>query len=196
MSILNRLSSLLGSSARQQPQAQALPPIHRGDHVCIGEWKGMPIEWRVLDADGPLLLLVTEHAICTRVFNPYDAYSLLRTDLPPAWEESELKRWLESTFFHEAGLPAVPFLLSVKEAETYFDTPEDRRCHEIIYVPDTQVSEKTWKWWLRSSAGKYPGMSATVDDSGVIDTEGWYNTLTAGVRPAMKVIPEIVAKHL
>ena len=87
------------------------------------------------------------------------------------------------------------FLLSITEAEKYFDSDEARRCAPTAYAiargAYTNDSYKTTDgdascWWLRSP-GRDKSSAAVVYDSGLIDSYGYSVGRDFGVRPAIWV---------
>ena len=135
--------------------------------------------------------------------NFYSSYGTIKLSLTP-WEICSLRTWLNDTFLNEAFnseeqamIPYVTvtansycdydgtvypandttdqvFLLSVDEANQYFDSDTARSCDE-------------W-WWLRTPVEKlaYANYTVyTVSDHGIISTPGYTFRTSLGVRPAM-----------
>ncbi|MCL1941748.1 MAG: DUF6273 domain-containing protein [Synergistaceae bacterium] len=168
-----------------------------GDIIQFGEW-----DWRVLDVRDGKALILTEHVIERR---PYDEQ---KTDV--TWETCDLRKYLNGGFLRKfsredqgriaetkVSNPDNPyhgtngggdtidkvFLLSIEEAEKYFDTESKRIAADV----DGNAS---W-WWLRSPADTSDG-AASVGEYGYIDYGGDADSFASnadnpygGVRPAL-----------
>lgn len=159
------------------------------------------IEWTVLDKDGMSLLLVSKQALDCQQYNT--SY----TDV--TWENCSLRKWLNDSFFNAAfseeekvliqsttvsadknpqystdpGTATTDkvFLLSINEAEKYFNSDEARKCAPTAYAKargaltsddyKTPSGAATCWWWLRSP-GSSQKHAATVYTSGSIDYYG------------------------
>ncbi len=141
------------------------------------------IEWIVLAKEEDRILVVSRYALDCRPYNT--------AFLPVTWETCALRGWLNGEFLNEAFRPeeqariapasvgadvnpeyAVDpggvtedrvFLLSMREAETYFPSDEARQCALTAYAVAGKFrsnSGNCW-WWLRT-----PGCD-TVYASGV-----------------------------
>lgn len=179
-----------------------------GDVVEFGNynWKS---KWIVLDKKNDDLLLISEEVMQPNIIYDRNSKSIddyangVRWDIA-TWETSELRKWLNTTFFEEAfsieekamikttqiqtsdnpetGVSGgnmtqdMVFILSADEAENYFATDKERDCG-------------TW-WYLRT-----PGINcffnpAKVDYGGVIRLDGSISagpTKPGGVRPSVWV---------
>ena len=170
------------------------------------------IEWIVLDHRGSEVLLISKYGLDCKKYNKEWVYI--------TWENCTLRYWLNDEFYRKAfdseeqqkiikkevkaernpeyntdpgkDTQEKIFLLSINEAEKYFDSDEARKCLPTDYA----VSQGTWVnsdlgtcwWWLRS-----PGYSslraAGVRSDGDVDRSGsdvYYGALEA-VRPALWV---------
>ena len=170
-----------------------------------------PIGWRVLEVSGGSALIVSEYALDVRAYN--------KEWVDVTWAECTLRKWLNGKFYdtafneEEKGRIALTevenadnpeygteggedtedriFLLSLGEAERYFEDDEDRRAFPTEYAiaRNVWVWEKTgtvW-WWLRSP-GDIGGIAAGVFADGSLLNIGpfvyyyWY-----AVRPALRL---------
>ncbi|MDR0292998.1 MAG: leucine-rich repeat domain-containing protein [Oscillospiraceae bacterium] len=164
-----------------------------GDIVSFGQYG-----WRVLDVQGGRALLLSEDILENR------AYNTEYTDI--TWEDCTLRSYLNNDFINSAfsegeqakiietnvtndanpnsGISGgnntsdKVFLLSIAEAEQYFNSSSAR----MAYFENSA----SW-WWLRS-----PGLSSSaafgVSDSYVYGGSHYDNrdvSLTGGVRPAL-----------
>lgn len=171
-----------------------------------------PIEWRVLAKEGTRLLLISRYALNYQNFNSKDRWCL--------WSESTARRWLNTTFregaFTAAEQAAIQvtkvthgthvgydtrdkvFLLSIDEANRYFENAEARRCAPTDYA--RKQNSETYDcykykvdgkaaccWWLRTP-GSWTSNVAIVGDSGNVYYDGFDCQRNAYyIRPAMWV---------
>ncbi len=197
--------------------------LKTGDRITFGSYEQdnnrsngpEPIGWRVLEVSGGSALIVSEYALDARAYNEdYESVT---------WAECTLRRWLNGEFYdtafneEEKGLIALTkvknadnpkygteggkdtedhvFLLSLEEAERYFEDDEDRRAFPTEYAiaRNVWVREKTGPvWcWLRSP-GYYHNYAAEVKSDGLLSYYGLYvYYFRRAVRPALrlKVMP-------
>lgn len=174
------------------------------------------IEWTVLDKDGMSLLLVSKQALDCQQYNTSD------TDV--TWENCSLREWMNGTFLNNAfsteeraliqsttvsadknprystdpGTATTDkvFLLSINEAEKYFNSDEARKCAPTAYAKaqgawlsddtyKTQSGAATCWWWLRSP-GNSQYIAAIVNIGGLVYYTGYgvdYDNIS--VRPAL-----------
>ncbi len=140
-----------------------------------GSAKKDPVEWIVLEKDGSKLLLISKYALdCL----PYQRFGEATDTV--TWRDSLLREWLNDGFLDSAfdrgeqrmlmrtlvkedrGDNANPlqnaadrvFLLSVQEAQTYFPSDEQRRCHATPFAVGYGAYRSsiggTCIWWLRT----------------------------------------------
>ncbi len=168
----------------------------------------MPIEWRVLDIQGNMALLITEKLIDCRKYND--------TAQPVTWENCTLRRWLNRVFINRAFSeksrariitvtntnPGIitndrVFLLSTDQAEQYFSSNQERMAAVTLYARQQGShtsdkcslpnGDKTGWWWLRSSGGSSTS-AVHVNIYGNISTSGSNIDRSNGsVRPALWV---------
>lgn len=180
------------------------------------------IEWTVLDKDGMSLLLVSKQALDCQQYNTSD------TDV--TWENCSLREWMNGTFLNNAfsteeraliqsttvsadknpeyssdpGTATTDkvFLLSINEAEKYFNSDEARKCAPTAYAKargaltsvDSYFSDDyktpsgaaTCWWWLRSPGDSQDSAAANVSFDGSVDYDGLaVYAVTGCVRPAL-----------
>ena len=187
-----------------------------GDYIEFGAYEQdndssngkEPIEWRVLDKKDNRVLVISKYALDCKKYNMQDKYI--------TWEDCTLREWLNEEFFGEAfssseieRIPTVNisaednsefgteagndtedkiFLLSVDEAEKYFESDKDRRCKPTDYAVMKEVTVENengccW-WWLRSP-GYEQDEAAGVPGFGYVHADGAYVHRLHAVRPAM-----------
>lgn len=182
----------------------------------LGSYQGEAISWKVLDVKGSKALIISEKSLDSR---PYNSYNIDTT-----WETCELRTWLNDNFYNDAfnqeekdailesvitnddnpdhgtygGLDTedLVFLLSIDEAEKYFESDSDRQAERTTFAREQAIKsneeneekkEGSRPWWLRSP-GCASYEAANVWDDGSVSTLGCdviYHFL--GVRPAMWV---------
>ena len=201
-------------------QSESAPQIfaNTGDVFRFGDFN-----WRVLDRQGEIALIISEHAI---LWLPYHDDQGQVT-----WETSSIREELNTAFFEsfhqndrqrilESPVPATHnpwfgtsggqatidriFLLSIEETVRYFGdsgqlgsraAPQDWQDENAWYIDDefntwrqtSSVGQTNVMWWLRS-----PGFNlnrvAAVSPIGLISVRGDISpTVSAGVRPVMRV---------
>ena len=197
--------------------------LHEGDRdVEFGRYpqgaKGEvePLRWRVLSVDEreKKALLITEKLIDCRRY--YDRFKKI------TWEDCDLRKWLNRDFLNSAfseeervkikvtkninpdnsiyktagGNPTVDrvFLLSIDEAERYFQRDKDRMAEATPYAVSRYRQTDSYKrfgdkvlgwWWLRSP-GDGSGGAACVRPGGgfLVDGRSVHYGIVA-VRPAL-----------
>lgn len=209
-----------------------------GDSVCLGpvtfeSYWGASISqnyaWRVLAIEDGKALLITEDIIELRPYNPNNTQA--------AWQQSAMREWLNGDFYHglpedvqqitmpvDTGLPGAAgyettgdsewtdkvSLLSVEEAEIYFQSDADRQA--VTDVPETVIDAVEeayrlghghirsfeqefggWSWWLRTpdiSAGVAAVVSIDGKPSYIGGVHEWGPTQVpdySGARPVIQV---------
>lgn len=167
------------------------------------------VEWLVLEVKDGKALVVSKYALDCKQYNT--------SNTNVTWETCTLRKWLNTDFINSAfssdekakiptvtvsadknpGYSANPgnatqdqvFLLSITEANKYFNSTGARQCEPTDYA----VANGTWEsdsgnfcwWWLRS-CGYGQGSAARVSGSGIVSSAGYdvdYNN--GAVRPAM-----------
>ena len=150
------------------------------------------IDWRVLAVDGNRALVISDKALDAHAFNS-------DRDKGNDWDSSDLKAWLEGDFASEAFsdmdkkvINGEPTLLSVDEANQYFQSDDDRIC----YPTQQALNDEAWTWdetglcpwWLRSPGDGSDRANYVYADGPVSSSPGFYVSFShASVRPALWV---------
>lgn len=179
------------NDATSKQKTKSCAKVAVGSLVTLGSYRQSgdsehsdePFFWRVLAVREKRVLLISEHAIDVRPFN------VIRSD-GNAWETSDLKRWLQGKFAHDAGLFAYAdglTLLSAEEAARYLPTKDDRKCKPTLYAVSRGAAKLfgACNWWLRST-GSDGERAAYVDINGDVRTRGYnVDRASVAVRPAL-----------
>lgn len=193
-----------------------------GDYITFGSYEQdndtsngkEDIEWLVLDKRDDKMLVISKYALDCQDYN--------ETLESTTWETCSLRSWLNSSFIDSAFsadeqsqiLTATvtadenpeyntssgndtedrAFLLSISEAEQYFDSDEVRMCAPTSYanaqgalVYDSYTTADggaACYWWLRSP-GKSSYNAAGVFRDGSINADGYRVDYSSAVRPAL-----------
>ena len=173
------------------------------------------IEWLVLAKENNKILVISDKVLD---FQPYNEKPYYETRKAITWEQCSLRKWLNGSFLNEAfseeeraliqsttvSVDKNPrystdpgnyttdkvFLLSINEAEKYFNSDEARKCAPTAYAKArgalTSVGDaKTW-WWLRSLTGPDYAAFADASSGGLIYYNNGYVTSNGGgIRPAL-----------
>ena len=169
-----------------------------------------PIEWLVLDKQGSKVLVISKYALDVRHYNDQGS--------SVTWSGSDLREWLNGEFYNEAfsvedqrqieetvvstednevygirgGDDSIDkvFLLSITEAENYFNNNNARVCYLTEYAvargEGIRLKPVAYTWWLRSP-GAYMHYAALILTNGEVysyGTDAYYRNDIA-VRPAM-----------
>lgn len=155
------------------------------------------IEWLVLAKEDDTILVISRYGVDWQKYNGEETST--------SWEKCTLRSWLNHDFFYSAfsekeqtiiltttvsadenpeynvnpgsDTQDKMFLLSILEADKYFNSNRERTCRFI--------AQDAWFWWLRSP-GETLDNAATVDRDGSINKEGaQVNIVNILVRPAM-----------
>ena len=188
--------------------------VRIGDEIRMGNYAGSNIEWIVLDANDKGVLLISKYVLEIMTYND------VKEDV--TWETCSLRKWLNEDFYSSSfsdqekqhilltnlqnpdnnkakggnNTDDYVFLLSIDEAEKYFENDDARRAEPTQHVLDKGYpflyGEDTYAfWWLRS-----PGLNNTaavyVLNSGALSgngfaVDGGYSPEANCVRPAMWV---------
>lgn len=165
------------------------------------------IEWLALEKEGSRVLVVSKYALDCKQYNT--SY----TDV--TWETCTLRKWLNNEFINSAfskdeqkAIPTVTvsadanpeystdpgnatqdkvFLLSIKEANKYFNSNE-RECKPTAYAVANGAYESdsgNCYWWLRSP-GDTQDIAAYINHGGGVYEHGYYVSFgDVAVRPAL-----------
>lgn len=188
-----------------------------GEYITLGAYEQdnntangkEAIEWLVLDVQDNKALVISKCALDCR------QYHTEMTDV--TWENCQLRTWLNSDFLDSAFTDSEAekilsatvtadysedfgtdpgndtqdkiFLLSITEAEKYFENPAERCCTATEYakaqgVWDGSPNGNCW-WWMRSP-GRYQRYATYINHNGNVSEDGDYvNYGDNAVRPAM-----------
>ena len=182
-----------------------------------------PIEWTVLDQENGKLLMISDHSLDCKKYddgegNTWDKCSLRswlnKEFYETAFSEVEKKSILTSEVTADVNPNYDPaagidfgsdtqdkvFLLSGKEAETYFKSDEERICKPTDYArfvfdrdaegDDRHDPGSPECWWLRSTSDSYGGCATIVNWEGGMCYDakaGGAKWVLNGVRPVMWV---------
>lgn len=208
----NTAADETGRPTAGERQASPGTKLRSGEFALFGRYynesseEKSPIEWLVLENDGETALLISRYALDCIRFN--------ERRRPVMWKECTVRKWLNAEFItvaftkdEQADIFASVispdnvregesdgtvkdkiFLLSINEAEGYFNSDEERKCTLTAYAKAKQNCNDydSAVWWLRS-----PGVNrlkaAGVDTSGSIYYYGRDIFETAGgVRPVIR----------
>ena len=152
-----------------------------------------PIEWQVLKRENGRMLVISKYALDCKPYN---------TSLESVtWETCSLRKWLNETFVNNAfntdeqkmiistevtadknpsystspGNNTIDkvFLLSITEANKYFDSDEARRCQGTAYCyAQGAKSSLDWCWWWLRSPGCRNNYAAYVLRGGFVKHDG------------------------
>lgn len=191
-----------------------------GDYITFGSYEQdndlsngkEPVEWLVLDEQDGRILVISKYALDAKPYN--DEY------VDVTWETCTLRSWLNDEFFSEAftsseksQIPTVTvtadsnpnydtnpgnntqdkvFLLSIEEANEYFDSDGERECHATEYaiaqgafMSESTGYEGNCYWWLRTP-GRSSSYACSVYYNGYVYNNGsCVDNLIVAVRPAM-----------
>ena len=199
-------------------ETEALKEVSAGDYVLFGNYEQdndltngkEPIEWLVIDVKENRALLLSHYALDSQKFHS-------KRDTV-TWETCTLRNWLNSSFLssafnadEQAMIPTVSvtadknpdaatnpgkstedqiFLLSIIEAEKYFQSSDERQCIPTPYAlaHGCRVHSQTGicSWWLRTPGKNGMSMeTAFVNYNSNISSYGETATYINAVRPAL-----------
>lgn len=166
------------------------------------------IEWRVIDKEGDRIMLISEYALDCELYNA--------SWTSVSWETCSLRLWLNNSFYNSAfseeekkiiSLTSVTadtnpyfdvssghstedrvFLLSLLEADRYFNSGASRRCQATAYARSFNIhmDNNGYCWWWLRSPGHDSSYAASIDLNGAFCFPGnqVINTGMA-IRPAL-----------
>lgn len=218
----NRIDSIYKSVFGEEKFEQ-IKNIKAGDTYVFGTYEqddnasngAEDIEWIVLDKNGYDLLLISKYALDCQ---PYHESLTSVT-----WETCSLREWLNASFISSAfnseevvkiltsqvtadrnpEFDTSPgnntmdqvFLLSIPEAERYFNTDKSRTCKPSAFAKNRGAKEDLagngccW-WWLRSPGCKSEYAANIYRDEGNVYENGdKVDDKRNGVRPALWIDP-------
>ena len=162
-------------------QTEHISDVKKGDVIKFGQYEQddivkngkEEIEWQVLDVKDGKAFVISVVALESKAYHsPWENVT---------WETCTLRKWLNDNFLntafgskHQALISTVSvladanpnyktnpgndtndkvFLLSMKEAETYFVDDYERRCEKsekVHHATDDQTCHSDSWWWLRT----------------------------------------------
>ena len=186
-------------------------PVERGTFVTMGNWGGEDIEWFVLHCDEKKALVLSVHGIDCRPYNELDENV--------GWQDCSLRKWLNGEFLQGAFTPEERahilvsdeegvttkghknlsetlarekiFLLSVDQAERFFDTAEQRVCTCTEYAKSRGVwldASGACRWWLRTPSEHDNHACLVLSDGGVFTYGSFVDNDRYAVRPAFWLV--------
>lgn len=210
--LLQNLSYKDSTEKLQSIKPLLLAKANPGDTVFFGEYEQdkdisngkEDIAWLVLAKENNKIFVISEKALDCQPYN-IEQYANV------TWETCTLRKWLNTDFINsafssdeKAKISTVTvsadknpkygtdpgnatqdqvFLLSIAEANKYFDYDNIKTCRLTDYAA-TKTSTG-WYWWLRSP-GDYHGLAAYVNFDGSISNDGYIvSNSSVAVRPAM-----------
>ena len=188
-----------------------------GEEIVLGRYNVSetdiePLKWIVLNNDGDKALIICKDAVAAMAYAP--------GIIPSDWEHSPIRTWLNGTFYENTfneseklrivstlvsnnknqkfkttcGQDTVDnvFLLSLEEAEAYFDETEDRAAAATEYARSQGafVLGGYSSWWLRTSGRDNTRETYVVTDGTINEYGCFVNNKSNTVRPAMWIIIE------
>ena len=190
-------------SIYEQYKVEKLKAAKVGDYVFFGAYEQdnkadngkEDIEWLVLEVKDGKALVISKYALDCKQYNSS------HTDI--TWEKSSLRKWLNDDFINSAfsddekkeivtgTVPADEnpgnvtdpgnatqdqvFLLSIVEANKYFDYNDSRKCKPTAYAIANGAyvngADGYCWWWLRSP-GNFQDRAAFVDSYGLVSEVG------------------------
>lgn len=188
-----------------------------GDTVFLGTYEQdnntsngkEDIAWLVLEVKDGKALVVSKYALDCKQYNT--------SNTVVTWETCTLRKWLNNDFinaafssYEKAMIPTVMvsadkrpghsanpgnatqdqvFLLSITEANKYFNSNGARQCEPTDYAVANGSSESNsgnfCRWWLRSPGSTQDSAAYVFSGGGVIESGNDVDIGTSAVRPAM-----------
>ena len=187
-----------------------------GDYIFFGSYEQNnnisdgkeDIEWLILEVKNGKALIISKHALDCKQYNTVCA--------DVSWESCSLRKWLNNDFFNtafsdeeRAKIPTVTvsdntnpayntapgaatqdkvFLLSINQANKYFEADNERICKPTDYA----VARGAWEnpdgncwWWLRSPGKTQDVNTAVFGDGDIYERGDDVSNDNNAVRPAL-----------
>ena len=201
-------SDLMADEAFAEYEREEIKTADVGDCVFFGRYEQdnissngkERIRWIILDRQDNKCLLISEFAIDCQQYNAKYADGI--------WKNSTLRQWLNETFkdtafstseqkmvldtihykdMSGADISDKVFLLSIDEANKYFESDEDRECKATNYAhaQGTNIFTDGNCWWLLRSIGEQSNWASGVSCNGYISSDFYVSNSSSGVRPAI-----------
>ena len=190
--------------------------LEKGDDIKFGNYEQKEIKWTILDIKNGRRLLISKYALDVKQYHELEGNI--------TWENCTLRKWLNGEFYenafseHEKELVLTVtvksdinpkygvrngadtndkvFLLSINEADRYFDSIKSRQCYPSSNIKghgayeSKQYEGTTW-WWLRSAGCDQECAAYVCSDGGISDRGGCANIGNIAVRPALWLDSEL-----
>lgn len=215
--LLQNLSYKDSAEKLQSIKPLLLAKANPGDTVLFGEYEQdnntsngkEGVEWLVLEVKDGKALVVSKYALDCKQYNTSN------TDV--TWETCTLRKWLNNDFinaafssYEKAMIPTVTvsadenpdysanpgnatqdqvFLLSITEANKYFNSAGARQCEPTDYAVangsrESHSGNLCW-WWLRSPGNTQDSAAYVYSSGDVYESGSDVDIGTSAVRPAM-----------
>ncbi len=202
-----------------------------GKYVTFGSYPqtasgidNTPIEWLVLENDGQRALLISRYALACRPYSTGTKWDGI------TWKRCTLRGWLNNEFYNRAfskqekrsilksdvneslwystkpgkSTKDNVFLLSITEAEKYFESNKARKCIATDYAirrgahknPSYKEDNRGACWWWLRSSGYNRYHPANIFADGSVDIYYIGITGNAAVRPCIWVRPADIVKYV
>lgn len=215
--LLQNLSYKDSAEKLQSIKPLLLAKANPGDTVFFGAYEQdnntsngkEDVEWLVLEVKDGKALVVSKYALDCKQYNTSN------TDV--TWETCTLRKWLNNDFinaafssYEKAMIPTVTvsadenpdystnpgnatqdqvFLLSITEANKYFNSAGARQCEPTDYAVangsrESHSGNLCW-WWLRSPGNTQDSAAYVYSSGDVYESGSDVDIGTSAVRPAM-----------
>lgn len=167
------MSEGISKDAKKQ---ELLEKYQVGKTVTFGNYKGKPLEWKVVDTNGNMRRLLAVQAVD---FRPFDD-DLMNT----SWQKCSLRNWLNQKFIREA--------FSVKEMVQIIGHNRDNKPNENYYtvsgpvtkdkisvlsfeevkkyLPEESDRRKGCWWWLRTLGANFLSAACVYRDGSIYES--------------------------
>lgn len=218
-------ASELPAESNDVNNAIPLPSVNVGDYITFGVYEqdndlsngSEPIEWRVLEVSDGSALLISRYNLEVMSYHTTSAVGHL------TWDRSNLRVYLNGYFYqnafseserHSIITSSVPsssnpvfetdggqdtednvFILSLEEAQLYFDSDSDRLAFNTEYSNNNNENmfgllvDSPAGWWLRTPRDGGDNTCLITENGAVYNLEfdGHIDDFDCGVRPVIRV---------
>jgi hypothetical protein len=146
------------NDTNQKPADAAIVKPHVkaiGEIVEFGEWRGEPLEWRVLDIQDGKALLITKNIVASRQYDRVDDYGDITSekfdwgDVDVTWESSDIRKWLNREFIDTAFLAGEEEAILLSDIttpnNTKYGTEGGKDSQDKIFLLSTIETEEYFK---------------------------------------------------
>ena len=142
--------------------------LGKDDVIYLGQYKGKPIGWQVIETMEHKVLLVASKTIDEMPYN--------REFKSIEWEESDIRNWLNRDFYNSFDQEEKNKIIKKGNDKVFLLTKDEFKKYKKIKNISTA-------WWLASN-GNENTKASFVDDKGKLNTKGDLVTKLHGIRPA------------